>query len=257
MNFEKCSHLFYCLLNLKREIVAVDIARTKEEFDHWLMPDLKRPLSFCTMVRLASNGYKRKASGNSFGCPGSSEVFRFNNPIEGDDHGKRLFSLGLYATLEIAKQVQDSMARLPAPCAGVGVMPLKACEHAPKSIIFFVNAYQAMRLVQGWVYHFGTVDDFTLTGNRGICSECVAKPISTGSLHLSPLCSNTRYSANWGDQELGLGLPFSKVERLLDGVIKTLPAVETEERKKAIVQRCSELDLNLDIPLQTSYYSCN
>ncbi len=257
MDFKKYTDLFYCLLNLNREIVAVDIAQTKEAFDQWTIPVLKRRLSFCTMVRLASTGYGRKASGNHFGCQGSSEVFRFSNPAEGDEYGKRLFSFGMYANLDIARQVQASMARLPDPCMGVGVMPLKACEHAPKSIIFFVNAYQAMRLVQAWVYHFGTINDFSLSGNRGICSECVARPISTGSLHMSPLCSNTRYSANWGDEELGLGLPFSKIERLLDGLIKTLPAVETEERKKAIFQRCSEAGINLDIPLQTNYYSCH
>ena len=255
MDMIKAAALMECVLNLKRGIVAVDIAATEGEFAVWTMPKLKGRLSFCSMVRLASMGYQRKALGENFGCRGAAEVFRFVELGRESETGERMFSFGLYAELEMAKKVQSSMATLVEPCSGIAVMPLAACVREPKSLVFIVNSYQAMRLVQAWAYHHGPVTNLSILGNRGICSECVARPLSTGELHISPLCSNTRHLAKWTDGELGVGVPFTQLEVLLDGLMQTIPAVESEQRKHGIIERCALAGVELSLPGRKSYFS--
>jgi len=255
MDMKKAAALMECVLDLKRGIVAVDIAQTEAEFASWTIPKLKGRLSFCSMVRLASMGYQRKALGENFGCRGAAEVFRFVEPGRESVTGERMFSFGLYAELETAQKVQLSMATLVEPCSGIAVMPLATCVREPDSLVLIVNSYQSMRLVQAWAYHHGPVTNLSLLGNRGICSECVARPLSTGELHISPLCSNTRHLAKWTDGEMGIGIPFEQLESLLDGLVQTIPAVESEQRKHAIIERCTLAEVELSLPVRKSYFS--
>jgi uncharacterized protein (DUF169 family) len=255
MQFRELAQLFSCILGLKREVVAVHLAATREEYQQLPSQELQRKLSFCMMVRLASLGYGRKAAAAQFHCRGSAEVFLFRKPDTGERFGKRLHDFGLYASQETAGQVQQKIATIAEPCHGVGVSPLGDNVSPPTGIIIFVNSYQAMRLVQAWSYHFGPVDELSLSGNRGVCSECFAKPLSTGALHLSTLCSNTRHLAKWGDDELAVGLPSQKIEEVTDGLIRTIPAVEPTERRKQLMQRCSEAGIDLEIPPEGPYFS--
>lgn len=245
MDFRRTAAALGCVLDLSREAVAVDLARTEAEFAELPAARLKGKLSFCAMVRLASMGHGRKALAGNFGCRGSAEVFRFVEPTDDALSGERLHGFGLYASPEIAAQVQASMARVPAPCLGVATLPLGACAREPRVVILFVNAYQAMRAVQGWAYHFGPVREVFQVGNRGICAECAARPMTSGTLNLSPLCANTRFTARWPDHELGLGVPFPRLEALLDGIVRTIAATETGARKKALAARCAAAGVDL------------
>lgn len=255
MQFREPAQLFSCILGLKREVVAVHLAATREEYLQLPAQELQRKLSFCLMVRLASLGHSRKAAEAQFHCRGSAEVFLFRQPDIGEGLGKRLYDFGLYVDLETAGQVQQKFATIAEQCHGVGVSPLGESVSTPAGIIIFANGYQAMRLVQAWAYHFGPADQLSLTGNRGVCSECFAKPFSTGALHVSALCSNTRHLAKWGDDELAVGIPVRKMEKVIDGLIRTIPAVEPTARRKELIGRCREVGIELEIPTEGPYFS--
>lgn len=254
MTLQKKSTLISCILGLQSRIVAVDLFNTAEEFMNCPVSQFKGKLTFCSMVRLASLGYGRKALNSNFRCRGASEVFRFVEPGADSISGERLLGFGLYAHRDLAGQVQASMARLASPCSGLAVLPLSSCTSLPQSIVIVADAYQAMRLVQAWAYHHGLLEDLAISGNRGICSECVARPLATGKLHLSMLCANTRHVARWSDQEMGIGLPGDKLDILLDGLIRTIPAVETSARKQAILRRCEEAEVEFSMPEGKAYF---
>lgn len=246
--------LFACILGLKREIIAVSLAQTEAEFDTWPAAQFTRHLTFCSMARIASAGHRRKAAPENFRCPGAREVFGFTEQSATALSGERLFSFGLYADQHIAQQVQMSMARLERPCHGVLLSPLKLCTSLPDSVLFLVDGYQTMRLVQAWAYHHGAITEVSITGNRGICSEGVARPLASNSLHLSALCANTRHIAAWKDQELGAGLPASGLDQLLSGLLATIPAVEPPARQQAIIDRCAQAGLSCSIPTGIPYF---
>jgi uncharacterized protein (DUF169 family) len=254
MTLQQQFALTSCILGLQREIVAVNFFCTAEEFEVYPILQFKRKHTFCSMVRLASIGHGRKALSSNFRCRGASEVFRFVEPGADSISGERLFGFGLYAHRELAGKVQSSMARLATSCSGLAVLPLSSCTSLPQSIVIVVDAYQAMRLVQAWAYHHGLLEDLAIAGNRGICSECVARPLTTGKLHLSMLCANTRHVARWSDQEMGIGLPGDKLGILLDGLIRTIPAVETSARKRAILRRCVEAEVEFSMPEGKAYF---
>lgn len=254
MQCKSAADLLTCLLNLKRKIVAVSLMPTKEMYFQQEVPELKRPLAFCMIVRLATIGHGRKASKTEFRCPGASEVFLFRSPKSNEEYGKRLFSFGLYNNRETACNVQTSMATIPEPCYGVVVQPFSTCAFVPDTIILFANGYQAMRLTQAWAYSFGPLQGMSLTGNRGVCAESVAAPLSSGKMHLSPLCSNTRYAAKWDDNELGLGIPYQRIEGVINGLVQTIPAVEPLPRRNAIISRCQELGIDLEIAAGKTYF---
>ena len=254
MDFRRMAMMLHCILDLRREVVAVDFAHSEDEFADWPAPPLKGGLSFCTMVRMATLDKGRKAKGDNFSCKGAMEVFRFSDPAGESLTGERLFGFGLYADMEIARQVHIAMARIPEPCLAVGVIPLKRCLRTPKIVMLVAESWQIMRLVQAWAYHHGHLSDISLVGNRGVCSECVARPLITGQPHISALCSNTRFSAKWSGGDMGLGLPYDNLEPLLDGLVKTIAATETDKRKENIKQRCQEAGLELELPESRAYY---
>jgi uncharacterized protein (DUF169 family) len=254
MDLQQIALAFSCILDLKREIVAVDLVHSEEDFARVPVAMLKGCLSFCAMARLASLGHGRKAKGENISCPGALEVFKFTEPGKEALSGKRLYGFGLYANQEIAADVQTSMARIKNPCLGIATQPLAACIRPPASILFFVNAYQAMRLGQGWAYHHGQLEHMAIVGNRGVCSEGVARPLVTGEPNLSPLCANTRYISKWSDTEMGFGLPYDGLTSILDGLIQTIPAVESPKRKMTIFKRCEAAGMTLTIPKGTCYF---
>lgn len=243
-----------CLLGLTRTVVAVDLARTKEAFAQLQIPELKTALPFCLMVRLASMGYLRKANGSHFRCRGSAETFRFVEPGDEQQTGERMLRFGLYANRETARLAQTTMARLPEPCYGVALSPLAACSRPPATVVLLADAYQTMRVVQAWAYHHGPVNHVSLFGNRGMCAECVAMVLNTGKLHLSPLCANTRHIAAWADHEMGIGFPGFMLETILDGLVKTVPAVEPLRRREAIEKRCVQAGIKLLLPDRKPYF---
>lgn len=246
--------LFACILGLKRDIIAVSLAQTQTEYEMWSATQFTRQLTFCSMARIASAGHRRKAAPENFKCPGAREVFGFTEPNAKALSGERLFNFGLYADRHVAQQVQMSMARLERPCHGVLLSPLKLCTSLPDSVLFLVDGYQTMRLVQAWAYHHGVIKEVSITGNRGICSEGVARPLASNSLHLSALCSNTRHIAAWKDQELGAGLPATKLDLLLSGLLATIPAAEPPARQQAILDRCTQSGLSCSIPTGIPYF---
>lgn len=254
MDFQRMAKMVHCILDLRCEVVAVDLACTEDEFADWPVPQLKGGLTFCTMVRMASLNKGRKAKAENFSCKGAKEVFRFSDPTGRSLDGERLYGFGLYANRYVARQVHQCMARIPQSSLAVGVMPLGQCLRPPKVVMLVAESWQIMRLIQAWAYDHGPLTNLSLVGNRGVCSECVARPLETGQPQLSALCSNTRYIAQWSEGSMGFGLPFDKLEELLDGLVETIAGTETDQRKALIRQRCEEAGLELNLPESKAYY---
>ncbi|CAG35919.1 DUF169 domain-containing protein [Desulfotalea psychrophila] len=254
MDFKKIEDELTCLLGLSRRPVAVSLTQDQNQFDAWPQMKVTTPLSFCAMVRLATTGRSRKTDKEGVKCFGAADVFGFRSSVSATDASQALVSMGLYSNIDIAQKAQASMSKFPTPCLGLSTSPLSETTFNPSILLLIVDAYQAMRIVQGWAYFFGGAHQFLLTGNRGICSECVAKPWLTDSLHLSPLCANTRYACKWDDHELGIGVPFAKVEKLLEGIAKTVGSVEPELRKNMIEERFQKQGLDYEKPQDTTYF---
>ncbi|PLX31165.1 MAG: hypothetical protein C0604_07940 [Clostridiales bacterium] len=120
--------------------------------------------------------------------------------------------------------------------------------------MLIVNPYQAMRIIQGYSFHYGAPKNLKFSGNQGICLECTAAPFENNDINVSVLCSNTRFSAKWDDSELGIGLPFNMFDRVVDGVVRTINPSETDKRKNGVIKRSNDIGCHIDVKLGENYY---
>ena len=243
-----------CVLDLKRRIVGVKFLYDEKAFDQNVIDPVKNMFSFCMMVKVASSGAAIKAKQENFKCPGAKRAFGM---MKVDDHfssGARYLELGLYKNLDIAKKVTDQMAFLPRPLFGVAVQPLKDFVEAPDVAIIIADAYDAMRILQGYTYHAGQANGIRSCGNQGVCCELTAQPYRSNDINVSLLCSGTRFSCRWKEGEVGVGMPFSMLPLVIDGVVNTANATEPARNKERIITRAETRGANLGITWGENYY---
>ncbi len=242
------------ILGLERKIVGVKFLFTKEDFDKINTPQVKNKMSYCNMVRLVTKGKSFKANIENFYCKASARALGLKKLDNRIISGQEYFSYGMYNSLGTAKFVQKHVTHINHEIYGVDVMPLEEFEYDPDIVIIICNAYQAMRIVQGYSYNFGVAKNVKFIGNQGLCSECTATPYEMNDLNVSLLCSNTRFAAKWSENELGVGMPYSMFDIIADGIIKTLNSSEPNKRKREIIKQLEEKNIDMNVKLHTSYY---
>jgi hypothetical protein len=77
----------------------------------------------------------------------------------------------------------------------------------------------------------------------------------TEDINVSLFCSGTRFLAGWKDYEVVVGIPYSRLETVVEGIRMTVNAVEPDERKTEIADKLERLGYNRDeIVLGDTYY---
>lgn len=107
-------------------------------------------------------------------------------------------------------------------------------------VMFMVNAYQLMRVVQGYTYKWGIPKNLHMAGNQGVCADLTAGPFEDNEMNFSILCAGTRKMCAWGDDELGVGLPIQKFIPLTEGVIQTMNYIDYPNHKDEISKRLDD-----------------
>lgn len=251
--YEQEVHRLNLALDLKRQVVGVKFLYTWAEFQDSPLPQFQRRTRFCYMVMLASQGERFKSDLSNFGCGCSREALGIDAEDPTTTSGEMYYGCGLYATRAIAKQVQDAVLRIPQHIHGIEVGPLDQLKDADL-VILVANAFQMMRIIQGYVHFFGTPKHLGMAGNQGVCSDLAARPYVNNDLNLSVLCAGTRRACRWGEGELGIGMPINQFAPVANGVIQTLNGIEYPEAKVKILSRLEDpLELGITIDLGTHY----
>ncbi len=85
------------------------------------------------------------------------------------------------------------------------------------------NAYQSMRIVQGYEYNTGKKPAIHMGAMQGMCSELTVSPYLTGELNVVHACPSTRMLCKWSEHDMGVGIPFELFEQITEGVVATQP----------------------------------
>lgn len=224
----------YALLNLKRRIVGVQFIYEKEKYDSVRAIEPIRPMYYCQAVCAACAGNAIKLTRDSSGCRGSSRALGFVSPASEYYTGEAGLSLGLYENCEVACSVARKLAIMHRPLYGISVMPVEMFESAPDVVLMVADTREAMRIVQGYTCTYGLHDRFCMSGNQAICVECTTYPYINQCLNLSVLCAGTRFRTDWKNDEVAVGIPYSKFEGLVKGIENTVNAIERNHRKAEI-----------------------
>jgi uncharacterized protein (DUF169 family) len=222
------------VLDIKRNVVGVHFIYDQQTFEESEAVLLKRPITYCVMVKSASKGARIKATLEQFGCGGGSRALGLNEPSAEYQSGQEYRNFGLYRDSAIAKNVVNNMTFIKHRLYGVVIQPLEFFVEKPDVVLIITNSFNSMRIIQGYTYQFGTQVNFKMTGNQAVCSECTAYPYETNSINISMFCCGTRYLAAWSMDEVAIGMPYEIFVQTVEGVYQTANGAETNDRKAVI-----------------------
>lgn len=220
-------------LRLKRCIVGVRFLYFQHEYKRLDIPEYGRKTSYCMMVKHAMDGNYFKAKVEHFACRCAIEALGLEEEMEGVVSGQRYYSLNLYESRAVAKDVTRDISRIKQKISGIEIGPLEELEDADV-VILMVNAYQLMRVVQGYTYKWGIPKNLYMAGNQGVCADLTAGPFEKNDLNFSVLCAGTRKMCSWGDDEMGVGLPIQQFTPLTEGIIQTMNYIDYPVQKNEI-----------------------
>jgi Uncharacterized protein conserved in archaea len=222
------------MLELSNSIVGFRFIHTEDEFEKSSFQPLKGYLPYCVMVRCAGKGHPIKALHHNFGCSGASKALGLIPCDEPFFSGEEYMSFHIFKHIDAAKKTSNKISICQNKAIGVEVGPLSSFEGPVDVVIIVTNPYNAMRIVQGYNYHFGTYSSYKMGGLQAICGETTAYPYVSEEINVSLLCAGTRFIAAWDKNELSIGIPFSKFESVVDGVYNTINPLERDTDKKRI-----------------------
>lgn len=238
-----------CALDISRDIVAVKLFFTKEEYENINFDEPVAPLSYCCLVEKATRGKCFKAMLKHINCDGGTTALNLEPSTSRIESGEEYFSYNLYKTPAAARRVREGVPglyRTGGITYGIAVGPAKDFNITPDVIIFITNPYQTMRIQQGAVYHLGGRLNFSGAAMQGICAEVTVQPYLTGEMNISALCPSTRFLAKWGDAEMAVGIPYEKFHNIVEGVIATINTTDMNKRKKEITKRFLSKNKNFE-----------
>jgi uncharacterized protein (DUF169 family) len=220
-------------LLLERPVMGVRVIPYKEEFelvDAELFPHRS---SLCHMLHFAMEGKIIKSMLDQFGCSGAAEALGIAPGVEASQSGRTYEASGLYASRPVARKVIESAKHLDTRNYGVRIGPLPLMDKTDM-VMIVCNARQAMRLVQGYIYHYGPPENLLANGIQAVCSDMFSKPFMNNDFNVSFLCAGARLRLKAGDGEMGVAIPVHQFDAVADGVLQTLNYMELNDMKDRI-----------------------
>lgn len=239
----------FCItLNLKRSIVGIRFLYIKEEYDAIDAPEPSVKCTFCSLTGRAMKGEITKGKVDSFSCQGGPEMLGMKPVPNYVRSGKQFTTFRMYEDSAVARQVQHDLCFVDQKIYGVLVGPLEQMEQVDV-VMLLCDAWQMMRIVQGYTYHNGMAKNIGMIGNQGICSDLVSRPYVCNDLNISMLCAGSRLSTNALDSELGAGMPPHIFEDIVRGVMATVNPAMEDNRKRALLKQLNEPE-QLGFPIE-------
>lgn len=243
------------LLNLKRKIVAVRIIKDKKEYDSINAKEVKNKATYCYIIKRGGAGEYFKAKADNFLCQGASKALGLMDTPENVISGEVYEASGLYKECEVAKLAQEDVKYIEERNYGVEVFPLDDYPRKKFDVAIIVDeSYPIMRITQGYSYYYGINKSIRIGANQAICSESTATPYLEDDINISMLCSGTRFFAKWDKNDVSIGIPYSKINNIIDGIINTINPTEPNKKKIKIIEELSKRGIDLRIELNKNYY---
>lgn len=252
MKYKKLEATFNSYLHLDNHIASVTLFNNVEAFDLLDVAMRKHKSYYCQLIKRAVNGKSWKADLSHFSCETSAKILGLE-PFYGEKEGiQGWYDSGLYADQNTAARQHFSVNPVNRSTVGISVETLSDLKHDPDIVIIVCKPYQAMRILQGYTYHYGYKKDFQMSGMCGVCFESTALPITNHEFTLSLLCSGTRFVCKWPEEMMMVSFPFDMSDKILDGIIQTAERCEPNVYKERIKHRLNRHSLPLKKPLNAN-----
>jgi uncharacterized protein (DUF169 family) len=177
----------------------------------------------CQNFKMArSYGWTIKIGPEDINCRSARAIYRWDNASGDVSGGLREFAVGLYGKdSDTLDKSLKNLYPVEEEISGLVISPLTRTKVIPDVVQVYCLPAQAMRLIQGYLYHEGGVLEFTAAGRTGSCHEGITKPMITRKPQLVILGNGDRVWGGAQDSEVMFSCPREKLEILMDGLKMT------------------------------------
>lgn len=242
-------------LHLEKEPVGIRFFLIREEYDEINnVIESKNKKSICTYINEAAVvKIHQKVSAEMVGCSGGMVALGLTAPQNYVKSGKQFFLMRLYESMSVAKKIISQLGFMDIRVYGFEVGPLDSMDNADV-VVVLGNAWQMMRMIQAYSFHYAMPQNIGSVGNQGVCADLIARPFQKNDINFSMLCPGARIHMKSSENEMGCGIPIHQFEMVAMRVIKTTSLVMTKQEKEELMERMnSPADLDCEIELEKMY----
>lgn len=178
------------------------------------------PTRHCVSIHMASLGVSIYVPASQHACAAAKAAMGISPLPEKVASGQIPYMHGLAASQESAAKVMAEVPRLPAGSAvGTLVGPLASFVNDPDVVILVVKPKQAMWVANALLYEKGSPRiTASFAGMQASCADVTTVPIKTMEVNFTMGCYGCRSAGKLEDDELYVGVPFNKLEEVLNGL---------------------------------------
>lgn len=248
--YHDCIQQLTLSLHLASAPVGVRFLFLPEEVEACTAEPVPRPKSCCALISDgARRGLRQKADAAHVSCPGALTALGLRSPGNFVTSGKQFSLMRLYASGAVARQATEALRFIPHRISGLEVGPLEKMEEADVAVIL-CQPWQAMRLLQGYCYHYGMPAHLGGIGNQGVCADLVARPYSCNDFNYSMLCPGARIHMESPESEMGCAMPIQQFPLVAQGTVRTTSLTMTDPQKRDLLEHLEDSGLQLDCTIE-------
>jgi uncharacterized protein (DUF169 family) len=128
---------------------------------------------------------------------------------------------GRFQSQDTAKRaISDMMAIQPPTTQGVFIYAKEFddLEIEPDVVVLAVRPVELTRIIQAYQFQTGKRVTASMGGLRVVNSDLMVRPYMTGDMNISTYCLGARLIGGFEADRLGIGMPFSQFEEMVEGM---------------------------------------
>lgn len=178
------------------------------------------PMRHCVSLHVASHGLALSVPARRHACSAAKAAFGIAELPDKVRSGKVPYMHGLASSEQAAARTMAEVPRLPlGSTIGTIVAPLSSFSIFPDVVILIVEPKQAMWVANALMYETGGPRiAANFAGMQASCADVTAIPIKTNEVNFSLGCYGCRSAGKLEDDEMYVGIPFSKLETVIKGL---------------------------------------
>ncbi len=219
VRFTETSDLLKDLLGMDNEPVGLKLVGPDDEIEE-NFNTFGSPTRHCVSIHMASLGAPLYISASNHACAAGKSSLGMGPLPEKVASGQMPYMHGLASSPESAARVMAEVPRLPEGSSiGSLVGPLDSFESEPDVIVLVVSPKLAMWVANSLIYEKGTPRlTANFAGMQASCADATTLPIKTGDVNFTVGCYGCRSAGKLEDDQMYVGIPFSKLGKVAEGL---------------------------------------
>jgi Uncharacterized protein conserved in archaea len=209
------------ILGLNREPVGVKFLDEKGRSDLKNKYDSETKTRYCQALMRAGKGENIIITKDNVSCPASAAAFGIKPLPEMLQTGQMLLNMGLFESLEAGKKAMDGMTRLEqGKYQAVLLSPLDSIEIEPDVVVIESKPEHLMWTALAYIFKTGDRLSFSSAIFQATCVDSTVIPFAKDTINSSLGCYGCRDATDIEDSECLIGLPYKKLEEVIDNLEK-------------------------------------